>query len=420
MSKMIPLDPQDRLSLLSASQLSVLNLFCDGLSQKEIAAKLFMKRGTVKTYMYQIYLGLGLMPLEPAARRKIIISEICPKLKRGEVDPDPTGIIEISSDKPDNLENLDEIIEDDSEWIRDIVPADTQAIIRPTKVRQNPFSTLMFMILGIAILFFIVNQFANNDPNIIVITQPPDVVYEDREVTVEVPVTVSSPLTQTPQVQQSTIVLTATLPPSTSTPEELPINSPGFVFTDDFEDGPDPLWEVKYGDPGMANGNYTIIAPFNEVASKHLSILNQNYWGDFEIKVGLSEFKSSYYNDYALGAIILRHIEGGNSIGLIIHPRDKGVQFGNLDKDGIWTLHSGSLVDGDDGGFDFYSKPTEIVISVVGNTYAVFIDENKVTSATIEGKPFGKVGFWFQASSNAKGVESYSPRFEYITIESLP
>ena len=52
------------------------------------------------------------------------------------------------------------------------------------------------------------------------------------------------------------------------------------------------------------------------------------------------------------------------------------------------------------------------------DTFIACAEDRMVTSATIQGNEYGKVGLWFLTSDIRANPEYYAPRFEFITIES--
>lgn len=231
-------------------------------------------------------------------------------------------------------------------------------------------------------------------------------------------VTVPVEITQPPI--ENLVVITATEMPATFTPEPVVVQAPGEFFEDDFEDGPDSLWKIIQGQTGMSNGKYTVISPFDNRQSIHMAILEGILWKNAAITIRLAAFHSG--GNSTLNAnlgILLRHTEESNDIGLRIHPNREGIEFATLNN-GEWSSHAGSLVDGLEGGFNFYQRENEIRIEIKENTYLVFLNGEQTTAATIAGPVIGEIGLWFQTDGLSDLVEAYAARVEEITIESLP
>jgi hypothetical protein len=225
--------------------------------------------------------------------------------------------------------------------------------------------------------------------------------------------------TQAALVEQ--IGVTATSPPTSPTDVPVPVLENGFIFSDDFKYGPDPAWEVIYGEPGMANGKYTVVAPFNETTSKHFSVVSDLYWDNLSIDIELSAFRTgSNIADKADGAIIVHYLPGKGGVGLLIYPGSNGIQFGLVDLFREWTLLDSTFVKGSNFTFDFIYNPYAIRVEVRGDTYLAYINGELITSATIPGYDYGLTGLWMSTNSNINDPDIYAPRFEYITIESLP
>ncbi|MBW8012295.1 MAG: hypothetical protein FVQ83_13855 [Chloroflexi bacterium] len=249
-----------------------------------------------------------------------------------------------------------------------------------------------------------------------------------REVPIVIPLIIPGGATSTTIIEERVVEITTTpLPvsdtatpiPPPETPTQESVLSTGSTFTDDFELGPDPAWEIQYGEPGMANGKYTVIAPFENIKTEHFSLLRENYLGNIAVTFELSIFKG-YGSNKGFGAMILHYQEGVGGVSFIIHPERDGVQFGILNPDREWTLLPSSLVDHGDSGFDLDERAHESRIEVIGDTYIAYINNERVTSATIPGYESGQIGLWFLTSSYFDDPDYYAARFEYITIEILP
>jgi hypothetical protein len=224
--------------------------------------------------------------------------------------------------------------------------------------------------------------------------------------------------TQAVQVDQ--VVVTTTSPPPTPTDVPIPILENGYIFSDDFKYGPDPAWEVIYGEPGMANGKYTVVAPFNETISKHFSVVSDLYWDNLSIDIELSAFRAGSNPDNAYGAIIVHYLPDQGGVGLLIYPGGSGIQFGLINSYREWTLLDSTFVKGGNFSFNFIYNPYAIRVEVRGDTYLAYINGELITSATIPGYDFGLTGLWMSTNPVINDPDIYAPRFEYITIESLP
>jgi hypothetical protein len=330
---------------------------------------------------------------------------------------------------PTNFNKFKEKVETDQEFYS-LVVAETNMTLTPRGNRTPDFSRnrfYLFLFIGVGFAFVgayaFLSLFTNNRANpISPIGIPQTVIVENiKEVTVEVPVTALAAAqfgpTQTALVEQ--IVVTATPPPPTPTDVPVPVLETGFIFSDNFDLGPDPAWDVIYGDPGMANGKYTVIAPFKEAHSKNFSLLSEKIWENAKIEVEISGFEGGQSSG-GKGAIILRYLREKGGVGLIIYPGQNGIQFGILSPNGEWTLIDSSLVDGGWDDFNFKFNSNIVRVEVIGETFFAYINDTLITSTTISGFDHGQIGLWMLTNNIISSPEYYAPRFEYITIESLP
>ena len=208
------------------------------------------------------------------------------------------------------------------------------------------------------------------------------------------------------------------IPPSiTPTPK-------GPEFSDDFEMQIKPEWKILYGNLGMANGNFTVLDPFNKSSSPYAAIVEGQTWSNTRIRVTLDSLWFGFNCNLlcegnAAAGVIIRHQDGSPSIGLLLyHMGDRSaVALGTLDKNLQWSIITSTEVTGDNIKYD---NPTKIEIDAIGSTYLVKINGNKATSATIQGITEGSVGLWFSTSNFNDRVEFYAPRFMDFSVESLP
>lgn len=419
MDELMPQNPLENLDKLTKRHLEVLELFCSRMTYKNIAIELIIGESTVKTYMQQIYWILGLRYLEPSDRRQIIQEVICPEISKREIVPLPNNLLNIPLELPPEIE---EMVEEDEKAIILQNPnvIDLKPIYKPVP-RRRPWGWLILgLILGAVLVYFVFDKLFPTPAEVVYVTSEPGVttVTEVQEVTREI---TSTPQPVQPTSTANVILVTATLPPTTDTPEVPLANPPGFTFFDDFEDGPDPAWEVKYGEVGMANGKYLITTPFNEKHTDHLAILSGQIWRNASVTFKLAPFQFIFVNTSAdaTGALVLRYQADQDSVGVLFYPNWLGIEFGILSPNGEWTPYGGSLVQGDEGEFNLTEGENEIRVDVIGNTYLVYVNGKQVNSATIPGLEVGEIGFWFQSGTFSDDVETYSPRIEEIQIESM-
>jgi hypothetical protein len=325
------------------------------------------------------------------------------------IGEDDTPIDFQTNNKP--FDNQNEITDESNQELRD---------------RELLRRFIFGIIVGMGVMALILFQFIPGEtPNNANLLDEAQIIEQTviQEVTVEVPATVlvSAQVgpTQTSRVEQ--VVVTATQPPPTPTDIPAPVLETGFIFSDDFKYGPDPAWEVVYGEPGMANGKYTVVTPFNETISKHYSVVSDLYWDNLSIDIELSAFRTGNLSSArAYGAIIVHYLPDSGGVGLLIYPGSNGIQFGLIDSNREWTLLDSTFVKGSNFTFDFIYNPYAIRLEVRGDTYLAYINGELITSATIPDYDYGLTGLWMSTNSRLNEPNYYAPRFEYITIESLP
>jgi len=217
----------------------------------------------------------------------------------------------------------------------------------------------------------------------------------------------------------STVTLSPTVLPSPSatlSPTALPS---GFEFFDDFEFGLSDQWEIQYGQLGMVDGKLTVITPSTGTQTYHFITLRELNWGDVTVEVELASFNDLLNGTTSdgVGAIVLHQSVNSQAAGLMFYPRYEGMEFGIFSDDGEWSPLPTSFISGLKNGFDLYNSVHTIKMVSRGDTYIVYIDNRKITSATISGNDVGEIGLWFRTSTH-DDVEFYAPRIESIRITS--
>ena len=405
----------ENLSKLSEREYEILNLKCKKhLRHADIGKELYIARATVTTHFGRIYLKLGIDRIEKYRRERFLVEEICPYIDMVE-DADLTEDV----DESPVPEKVLAMVEEDERALMRVEPIVVDTNNR--RVAEPPVARRVFLLgllIGVALFGGVLWLLGAFD------SEPQATKSDPQAVIQEVPVTVivtSTPEPIKPTEEPAIVVVTATDIPPSETPEVIPIQPVGFIFSDDFEDGPDPNWHVLFGNLGMANGKYTIIEPFTNRHDRHLSILENHYWQNVSVTIELADFEDIFVakSDNAKGAIIFGFTPEKESIGLFISPGDVGLQFGIMTSDGTWTPHSGSLVDGDSGDFELGDASNTIKVELVDDTFKAYVNSNLVTSATFSNLEPGLIGLWFEAGTFTEKVETYSPRIERINIESL-
>jgi hypothetical protein len=214
-------------------------------------------------------------------------------------------------------------------------------------------------------------------------------------------------------------VISNTQFPPTETVSPVTVQSDGYEFFDDFEFGLSDQWKIQYGQLGMVDGKLTVTAPSKGTQTYHYIVLDDLYWSDMTIEVELAPFDGIHYGCDANGAggIILHQGLSSQAAGFMYCARYEGVQLGTFIDDGEWSILPGSYVSGWPQNFSFHGSWHTIKIVSKGGTYVAYIDNKKITSATIPGSKIGAVGLWFRTHTS-DSPELYSPRIESIKIVS--
>lgn len=424
------------ISKLTSRQLEILTKVCEGKNYQEIGDDLFIKKGTVSKTMSDIYVKLGLWNIEDRTRRRDVLRDyFCTALNEIQATPagrekylgraetyehDLVGTKARQLSDSDRSRILRMVEEDESEIIHR-----EREIIHVVPLRQgwNLGRALFLILVGAAAVYALGRIIPGIFPGPMADTQlEPQIteviVYQDREVTVEVTST-SDPavVNPSPVVEYVEVVITATSLPSSPTPEPIVVQEPGFVFVDDFELGPDPAWEVQYGEPGMSSGNYSVLAEFDtDIRTKHFALIDGLIWDDVQIDFRLDAFEPFHSGQDAEGAVILHYDELNGGVGFRIFPGSDGLEFGILSPDKEWTEIPSSHVDDSPS---LYNRSHSFRIEVIGDAYIAYVDDVRYTSASIEGFDVGKIGLWFLASKAVSYQENFAPRFQEIRIESM-
>ncbi|MFC1997822.1 hypothetical protein ACFLXI_09525, partial [Chloroflexota bacterium] len=221
--------------------------------------------------------------------------------------------------------------------------------------------------------------------------------------------------TATPMPGQESTENKVTSTPIPEPTEVLQTMEPGFIFEDDFEDGPDPAWEVIRGDMGMEQGRYTVKQSFTRYNTYHYAILSDYYWQDVSVEIEIQKFTAFRGSNIdGLGGIIVNYQENKDAVVLVYIPGSTLV-FGYLSPDGQVATIDGSS----DGAIGFHTGPHVIRVEVRGDIYSAFVDNELITYTQIPGKPVGQVGLWMRTNSMKDSLDYYAPRVEWIRVEAL-
>ncbi len=270
-----------------------------------------------------------------------------------------------------------------------------------------------FCALGFAVLSFIAPQQIADGVREIYAPDRPTI---EMDVLVPTDVVTPRPIT----------TLSSSPTPNTSPP----VQPSGYIFSDDFDPRPDEAWMVLWGELGVVNGAYSVLTPFSRTTANHVSILSDQYWGNFEVTVnllslwhgvgGCDVYKKDPCPTWGLGGIIVRQELDGSGIGVMLFPGETGVAFVKYDATGSSELVPGTFASGGEIGFDLASESNVIKIEADGDVYTTYVNGKRATSANILGSTVGLVGLWFQTSSQLSGTGGYTARFDDILIESIP
>jgi len=407
-----------RLEELTETEYTIVELLCDEFEFNEVAAKLFIKRGSLKNVMTEIYGKLGITDdMARTNKLKFLKRIYCPVLK--EYSEKLTG--ESFGENPE--------INDDAKTFKprpeDIFSGEPKP---PTRGLRGALLLLLIgVIIGGLVMYIILpnfvevlseGSFQNGEQGEMDRQETPS--QGESQSPMNTPE--SPEFTPTERITGGENVPATSSSTATVTPEVPLANPPGYTFFDDFEDGPDPAWNVIYGQLGMSNGMYTIITPFNQKHTDHLGIIGDQLWNDVLITIKLAPFTGEYgaldnpgFN--ATGVIVLGYSEEEKAIGLMYYPESKGVEIGTYD--GFWEPYPGTLASGYDFGFDLGDEENEIQVECRNKNVFVYVNGRKVTSATMPDYSSGYVGLWFQSNSGRDNVTNYSARIEEITVESI-
>jgi len=423
--------------------MAVLQGFCDGKKQSEIAAELILAVGTVKTYMGHVYIKLELNHLKIGERRRFLFQEVCPALKHIVPPPD---------DEDESLQmmiipyEIEQMVDDDERALLAIEPHQAIKVKSPPQSPQFlPPGQRMFtgswlwttFFLGIVLTgilgYFLYPRLFPPETQFIVHTTEPDTfiaTFVD-----EVEVTRVHKITTTPQPtsQPQTIMITTT-PLPTSPPEQVEVvvvvtatNEPkptedlggaelGSRFEDDFEMGFGSHWEVISGELGMMQGWLTVTKPYNATRTEHFTMLPDVIWKNVVVEIEIEEFDGGNKAHNGAGGIIIGYQEDGSAVVLVYYPSGYGMEFGLLTPEKQLNIIPGTKSDGDYIG----NSSSTIKIEVKEDLVYGYINNKLVTFTQVSEPTTGEIGLWFRTSNFHSYINEYAPRIEWIRVETLP
>ncbi len=309
------------------------------------------------------------------------------------------------------------------------IPTSIPQMASPTSIPSYPArksNYLMYGIifglgLGAALLVFTLGLLPSfNQPVILEITRVVEatrLVETTRLVEVTRLVEITDNQSQPESDSLSEAELTS-LPVSPAPPPE-PTTSTA-IFTDNFQRGLAPEWQRAYGSIDMSNGKLTVVSPFDGYSYNHLAILEGYEWQDYILTTNLAPFYDGYAPNTARGGILVRELAGGQWAGFLILSGNRGVAFATFEKDGKYTIRSGSLVKGNEGDFSLRNREAELRVEASGNAYTLYINGQYITSATVDSSVPSRIALWARNSEHDEDSDGFSPRFEDIRIESVP
>lgn len=275
----------ERFKELTDRECEILDLFCQGLTYRQIGEKLFIAVPSIKSHMNHIYVKLGLIGLPPKSRAFALREEYWPlvKARLEKVDvskaDETTSEPEIIAPLPPEVE---EVIEQDQASMKALVvskPIELTPPPKPPKPRRwNCLSCLLLLVLlvvgGFAFwyldgLAIVQDVLAEMMPSL----QSPDNPIALNEPTLAVKSPTSRPLlatsTKMPSRTPSRVPTRTPSPRPTNTPTLRPSPTPDF----------DPVYELgewhKEGDVWYRLNSYVIDDDSPETISFVVEVWNQ-------------------------------------------------------------------------------------------------------------------------------------------------
>lgn len=144
------MDSENKFDALTDREREVLDLFCQGYKQVQIADLLFISANAVRSHMAHIYQKLDLTHLTPRARAFELREKYWPLHRKKPLRGAGKGIEIVSPDPP----GIEQVLEEDEAVMRSLVPSpplELRAPIRPRQ-RRSILTCLVWPVLLIAIL----------------------------------------------------------------------------------------------------------------------------------------------------------------------------------------------------------------------------------------------------------------------------
>ena len=392
------------LKKLSPRERQILGMVCSGMKLQPIADQLGFSLITIKTDMGHIYVKLGLNYLDSAQRKKVIFQIYCPLIEtlsslseplhptKNEVQTPESTISgteasqseEPASVPPDAEERVPaEIIKMvDEDQLSLITPPKPVVIYIPQPIKQKTgrdrsrLWVVVAFVGVLAIVCLVVGILLGRQlfPGSVPAQSNPPVIMPTEVVLPTSPQVMPE---ATAIIQQATAVPTNPPPPTApliATAVPATISLP---FSDTFDNGANPAWNILSGDWLTADGRYTISNADNKWA---FSILDDPGWTNYRVKVNV-KLESS---DEGLVVVIVRY---GGSKYLVFRV----VQIWH---EGAWAFYDGnSFTDiAGRGSIDITTHQFDLELDVSGNEFIAKIDGMETQRISLSGYETGGVG----------------------------
>jgi DNA-binding CsgD family transcriptional regulator len=368
-----------KLATLSQRERQVLGLVCAGTPYKVIAKTLFIEIPTVKAVMGRVYVKLGLDQLAPAERRKAIYQVYGPLLDSSALPSEP---MPPEKDEPVSMAIIKMVDEDEIEIIP---PTKSEVIYIPEPVKPDGRRPIMMIIVGalsvVCLLVVIVLLRGRSTPAEIPTQGNPQNVVATEAIMLEntatsVPTSVQVLPTEAPIIQENTAVPTTPPEPTTAQLPTAVVPSISLPFSDSFDNGTNPAWEILSGSWLTADGRYTISNADQKWA---FSVLDDPSWTNYRIKVNVKLESSK---------------EGGIAI-VVRYGANKYLAFHvvNLFSKGGWAFYDGHSFT-DISGYGSITNPDQFDLEVdaIGNEFIAKINGMETQRISLSGYDKGGVG----------------------------
>jgi len=397
-------DVLQKLASLTGRQREILKKVCQGNDYKTIAEDLVISEETVKSHVGNIYVKLGLDQMPVSLRRKAIFETYCPALHETEFTPLPNEPTE-PEPVPQAIQKM--VNEDDLLILQPL----RGEIIDRRKKRRKPRWELVAVLLVVIILAIFgaynVYEWVNGiiHPAVPVPTSAPAQVY--------VVVTATQQPAENTPTSLATSVPTPTTPPptatevpATSTTIPSPTSAVTFPFSDNFDNGVSPLWQVQSGTWLESNGRYTVLPKETNEEDFDFSLLPSLPSNDYQVSANV-------YLDSTMGmgqiSAILFRIPANGSDYLSLYMDNFTTRFAVIGQD---FNHVQTIAE--DQGY-VVPKGAKVIVDVQGNTFTAKVNGKEILDVTLSGYETGGVGLMDICFSSPP-----CPSFDNFSVNALP